>query len=217
MAPPRRVHHGPIARYLSPRFSDALRLAAELHADQKRKKDDRVVPYVSHLLATAALVLEDDGDEDQAIAALLHDAVEDRDLTEERITTEFGAEVARIVLACSDTAGGTDGEKPPYVPRKSHHIDKLRELGADTPVLRVTAADKLHNCRDILADLDEHGRDTLARFHGGVDGTCWYYGQMAELLREALPASRLTGPLCVAVERLHEVAGLAYPAPRPPT
>jgi len=101
------------SRYLSTRFTTALMLAAELHATQRRKKDDRDIPYVSHLLAVAALVLEDGGSEDEAIAGLLHDAIEDQGLTPERVEDEFGPEVARIVVACSDAFAGPGGEKPP--------------------------------------------------------------------------------------------------------
>jgi (p)ppGpp synthase/HD superfamily hydrolase len=178
-------------------------VAAELHADQKRKKDDRTIPYVSHLLATAAMVIEDGGDEDQAIAALLHDAMEDRGLTEERLLVQFGAEVARIVVACSDTTGG--GPKPPWRPRKEAHLRRLR--GADQAVLRVTAADKLHNCRDVVADVSESGPSCLERFRGGVEGTCWYYREVASILAAGLPASRLTAELATAVRRLHELVG----------
>lgn len=184
-------------------------MAAELHADQKRKKDDRTVPYVSHLLATAALVIEDGGDEDQAIAALLHDAMEDRGLTEERLEVEFGPEVARIVVACSDAVGSGESSKPPWLPRKQAHLEHLSR--ADEAVLRVTAADKLHNCRDVVADVSESGPACLERFRGGVDGTCWYYGAVAALLVAGLPSSRLTAELVTAVRRLHELVGLASP------
>jgi (p)ppGpp synthase/HD superfamily hydrolase len=191
-----------VSRLLTSRFSTALVLAAELHAAQRRKDEDRVVPYVSHLLAVTALVLEDGGDEDQAIAALLHDSVEDQGMTEARLTEEFGAEVARIVMACSDAAGEPGRPKPPWEERKRHHLAALARLGPDEPVLRVTAADKLHNCRGLLADVRGGGLQRLARFNGGVEGTCWYYGEMAALLRAGLPASALTAELTAAAESL---------------
>jgi len=200
-------------RYLSTRFSTALMLAAELHAAQKRKKPDRDIPYVSHLLAVAALVLEDGGSEDEAIAGLLHDAVEDQGLTPERIELEFGPEVARIVTACSDAIAAPGARKDPWLPRKIAHVHHLAD--ADASILRVTAADKLHNCLDVLADLEREGPQTLERFKGRAAGTCWYYGAMAQLLSRRLPASSLTPRLVEAAEALHAEVGLSFPAPQP--
>src|SRR5258708_6720340 len=153
---------------LGERFADALATASRWHARQTRKKVGRAIPYVTHLLAVASLVLEDGGTEDEAIAGLLHDSIEDLDVTAAAIEGRYGAEVARIVLACSDAVGNP---KPPWRDRKEHHIASLR--AADEAVLRVTAADKLHNCRDIVADVREEGRERLRQFRRGIRGPCW--------------------------------------------
>jgi len=204
-------------RYLSPWFSDALRIAAELHSAQKRKKVTLEVAYVSHLMAVASLVLEDGGSEDEAIAGLFHDAMEDQGVTFEKLEADYGPEVARIVLACSDAVPKPGDSKAPYLQRKKAHIAHLTAMGADTAVLRVTAADKLHNCRDIVSDLHDPkvGLAQLDKFNGGRQGTCWYYGQMLSVLETGLPDSRLTRALRPGVEELHALAGLPFPAPEP--
>ena len=203
-------------RLLSGRFSDALRHAAEVHARQRRKKA-RVVPYVSHLLAVSAAVLDDGGSEEEAIAALFHDAIEDQGVTADELAGEYGPEVARIVVACTDAVGGPGTEKPEWLPRKKAHLSHLRRYAGDAGVLRVTAADKLHNCSDLVDDLQEEGAglERFDSFKGGLQGTCWYYGQMAELLRHALPGSRLTKGLVRSAQELHERVGLTYPAEEP--
>ena len=203
-------------RLLSVRFSAALSQAAELHARQRRKKV-RDVPYVSHLLAVASAVLDDGGTEDEAIAALFHDSVEDQGVAPQSLADEYGAEVARIVVACTDAVGTVGVEKPPWLHRKKAHLEHLGSLRGDTPVLRVTAADKLHNCSDIVLDLGEPGvgAERFELFKGGLYGTCWYYGAMAELLLEALSGSRLTTALQRSAIELHEAVGVRYPAPEP--
>jgi len=213
---------------LSRQFTQALVMAAEWHAAQRRKKDDRIVPYISHLLTVASFILEDDGTEEEAIAGLLHDAVEDQGIHPETIEALFGAEVRRIVEACSDAAGRLGDTKPDWLPRKIEHIAKLRALGPDEPVLRVTAADKLHNCRDTVADLRELGpdrdpearcelaRERLDRFNGRVAGTCWYYGEMSLMLDDQLPKSRLVSGLHDAARALHQAVKVPFPAPQPP-
>ena len=203
-------------RLLSVRFSSALSQVAELHARQRRKKI-RDVPYVSHLLAVASAVLDDGGSEDEAIAALFHDSVEDQGVAPQALADDYGAEVARIVVACTDAVGTAGADKPPWLERKKAHLDHLRGLGGDTSVLRVTAADKLHNCSDIVLDLQEPGigPERFDLFKGGLHGTCWYYAAMAELLLAALPDSRLTAALRRSAVELHEAAGVRYPAPEP--
>jgi len=201
---------------MGPRFTDALVRACGWHRAQVRKKPGPPVPYISHLLAVTALVLEDGGSEDEAIAALLHDTIEDQGVTGEEIAAAFGTEVARIVVACSDTAGAPGEEKPPWLDRKRHHLDVLARPGVDAAVLRVTAADKLHNCRDLVGDLRADGPASLTRFRGGVQGTCWYYARSAALLESRLPASRITADLAREVRVLHELAGVAFPAGEPP-
>src|SRR3954452_8532552 len=147
---------------LTDRFERALLLAPDHHRRQLRKGTS--VPYVSHLLGVASLVLEMGGDETEAVGALLHDAVEDgggRPMLE-RIRAEFGDDVARIVLANSDS----DIEpKPPWRQRKLDYIAAIVHKQPDE--LRVSLADKLHNARAILLDYRTHGEDVWARFRSG--------------------------------------------------
>ena len=165
---------------LSARFESALSFAARLHAGQLRKGTR--IPYVSHLLAVASLVLEHGGTEDEAIAALLHDAIEDQggNSTREVIRRLFGEEVVAIVNGC------TDAEvipKPPWRERKERYIAHVRE--ASPSVRLVSASDKLHNARSVLADLRVLGDDLWSRFSGGREGTLWYYRSLVESFRAA--------------------------------
>jgi (p)ppGpp synthase/HD superfamily hydrolase len=164
---------------LGARFRSALVEAASLHARQTRKHTE--VPYVSHLLSVAALVLEDGGDEDEAIAALLHDAVEDQGgrPTLDRIRREFGERVARIVEACSDS---DTIPKPPWRQRKERTIDQVR--GAPLDVRRVSAADKLHNARAILADHRKVGDEVWRRFTADREQVLWYYRSLVSAFRD---------------------------------
>jgi (p)ppGpp synthase/HD superfamily hydrolase len=163
---------------LGKRFHRALVYAARIHATQFRKGTTR--PYVAHVLGVASLVLTHGGDEDEAIAALLHDAVEDqggkRRLRD--IRRKFGARVARIVEGCTDA----DTEpKPPWLERKKNYLRHLRR--ADSSVRLVSAADKLYNAGEILSDFRKHRHSVWARFKGGKKGTLWYYDQVAKILR----------------------------------
>jgi (p)ppGpp synthase/HD superfamily hydrolase len=155
---------------LTDRFTQALDLATHLHAKQVRKGTR--IPYIAHLLAVASLVLENGGGEDEAIAALLHDAVEDQGgaKTLEKIRRQFGERVAEIVLGCSDT---DQMPKPPWRARKETYIDHVRHASASIQL--VSLADKVHNARSILADYRTHGDQVWSRFHGGQTGTLWYY------------------------------------------
>jgi (p)ppGpp synthase/HD superfamily hydrolase len=164
---------------LSDRFENALAYAFQVHQMQMRKGSS--IPYVSHLIAVTALVLEDGGDEDEAIAALLHDAVEDHGglKTLEDIRFRFGDRVASIVDGCSDTY---DDPKPAWWERKNAYLERL--MTASPEVLRVSTADKLHNARSLLSDLRRYGEnDTWARFNGGKEGTLWYYHQLLNVYR----------------------------------
>jgi len=163
---------------LTQRFKEALDYALELHGDQQRKGSD--TPYVAHLLAVASLVLEDGGDEEQAIAALLHDAPEDQGGLETlaAIRQRFGDRVADIVHGCTDTY---DTPKPPWRRRKERYLEHLRS--ASEEVRRVSLADKLHNGRSILTDLLRSGDDVWVRFNGGKDGTLWYYRSLLQVFR----------------------------------
>jgi len=165
------------------RFGAAFLYALRLHAHQKRK--GTTIPYISHLLAVTALVLEDGGSEDEAIAALLHDAIEDQggEPTRQEIRRRFGDKVVEIVNGCTDT---DQTPKPPWLERKKRYLEHLRS--ASPEVLRVSAADKLHNARTILADLRRHGKAVWQRFNGGRDGTLWYYRQLVQIFREHGPS-----------------------------
>lgn len=160
---------------LTERFQEALIYAFQLHADQKRKQSE--VPYIAHLLGVTSLVLEDGGDEEQAIAALLHDAVEDQGgfPTLEKIRSKFGNRVAEIVFALSDS---TASPKPPWRERKESYLASLET--ADTGVIRVSLADKVYNARSILNDVRQEGDAAWRRFNGGKEGTLWYYRELIQ-------------------------------------
>lgn len=155
---------------LSPRFADALALACDLHRTQTRK--GTAIPYVAHLLAVAGLALEHGATEDEAIAAVLHDAVEDQGgmPTAARIRASFGDRVTEIVLACSDAVVVP---KPPWRARKESYIAHVAE--ADASVRLVSACDKLHNARTLVSDYRDVGEGLWSRFTGGREGTLWYY------------------------------------------
>src|SRR5512145_977492 len=165
---------------LGPRFADALQLAHELHLDQKRKASH--VPYISHVLSVAATVLEYGADEDTAIAALLHDAVEDCGgiRIANLIETRFGPRVAGLVLGCSDT---TQSPKPPWKERKTRYLQHLGEAAKE--VLLISAADKLHNLQSLLREERRHGSDLWQFFRAGRDGTLWYFQNLLVIFREA--------------------------------
>jgi GTP pyrophosphokinase len=190
---------------LSPRFEDALVYASRLHAGQLRKGTP--VPYVAHLLAVAALVLEHGGGEDEAIAALLHDAVEDQGgaATREEIRRRFGEAVVAIVDGCTDA---DTVPKPPWRKRKEAHV---AHVGHAAPAVRlVVAADKLHNARSIIADYRRLGETLWDRFRGGREGTLWYYRALVDALRAAGPT-----PLVEELERtVGELERMAAAEPR---
>lgn len=189
---------------LGPRFERALVFAFELHREQYRK--GRTIPYISHLLSVAALVLEDGGSEDEAIAGLLHDAVEDQggQPTLERIRAEFGDAVAEIVAACTDSH---ETPKPDWRPRKEAYLASL--AGKPPHILRVVSADKLHNARSILTDLRSEGPALWARFTGKQAGSLWYYRALHSALAAATGGGRLVDELGrVVTEIEHLVAEL---------
>lgn len=165
---------------LSTRFEEALVLATCLHADQTRK--GTAIPYISHLLAVTAIVLEHGGNEDEAIAALLHDAIEDQGgaTTREEIRRQFGDRVVEIVDGCTDT---DVMPKPAWRARKEAYLAHISE--ATAPVRLVSAADKLHNARAILEDYRIVGEALWKRFNGGKEGTLWYYRSAIDALRKS--------------------------------
>ncbi len=165
---------------LSARFDEALAYAASLHRTQTRKGGD--IPYVGHLLSVASLVIEGGGTETQAIAGLLHDAVEDQGgapvLAE--IREKFGDDVATIVDECSDT---NVVPKPPWRQRKQHYVDHLAEASEAT--LLVSLADKLDNARAILRDYRDHGSDLWQRFNvSDPQEHLWYYRSLLAVFKE---------------------------------
>ncbi len=154
-------------------------------------------------MSVAAIVLEHGGDEDQAIAGLLHDAIEDVGAEQEAAIAErFGPRVAAIVRACTDA---DTLPKPPWRARKQAYIAHLEHAGADA--LLVSAADKLHNARAIVTDLRTLGPAMFGRFAGGRDGTLWYYAALAEVLGRRLPGP-LTEELGLTAETMRALAGL---------
>ncbi len=179
------------AKDLTDRFGEALTYAAHLHASQRRKGSG--IPYVAHLLGVCSLVLEDGGTEDEAIAALLHDAPEDQGGRETlaEIEKRFGPEVASIVEGCSDTL---ETPKPPWRPRKQAYIDHLSD--APPSVLRVSLADKVHNAHSILSDHRQIGDAVFDRFNGRKEGTLWYYGELGKVFIKRYP-----GPLANELQR----------------
>ncbi len=189
---------------LGERFAEAFTFAWDLHRHQVRKGSD--IPYLAHLMTVAALVLEHGGDEDEAIAALLHDGPEDQGGGEtlDHIRRLFGHRVADIVEGCSDTF---EKPKPPWRARKERYLDHLRET--DSPsVFLVSMADKAHNLRSILNDYRRIGDDLWRRFTGKKDGTLWYYTELLKVYGDKAPAR--CGDLLLELERLHrEVAASA--------
>jgi (p)ppGpp synthase/HD superfamily hydrolase len=202
------------ATVLGARFAEAVAWVAELHRDQVRKGKPNV-PYVSHLLAVAALVLEAGGSETEAIAALLHDAAEDQDVPLADIAARFGERVAAIVDGCTDTLvlPGDDLEAPDpgraVVPRgrgdwrarKTAYLDHLAHEG-DESVLLVSAADKLHDARAMVADL-RAGPPAWAQFNASPHDQLWYYGGLYEALAGRIP-EYLDRELMCAVDEMVE-------------
>lgn len=169
---------------LTMRYDDALIYASNLHRSQVRKGTD--IPYLSHLLSVSALVLKNGGDEDQAIAGLLHDAVEDQGgaATLEDIRQRFGDRVADFVADCTDA---WSVPKPPWRERKEAYVAAIP--GRSPESLLISLADKTDNARAILGDFREIGDQVWERFSGKKDGTCWYYQTISQLFSEHCPGS----------------------------
>jgi (p)ppGpp synthase/HD superfamily hydrolase len=185
---------------LSSRFAEAFQYAFQLHQYQTRK--DGPVPYMAHLMGVASLVLEDGGGEDEAIAALLHDAPEDQGgkVVLEEIKQRFGEQVAIIVDGCTDSYAAP---KPAWRKRKERYIS---HLSVATPeILRVSLADKLHNARAIESDLDRFGDSIWKRFNGGKEGTLWYYRSLVREFRKSTDSVMLK-MLEEAVSRIEALA-----------
>lgn len=191
------------------RFRDALVWAAELHEDQDRKGGD--VPYVAHLLGVAAIVLEHGGSEDTAIAALLHDALEDQahKINEGEIRARFGEAVEGIVIECSD---GTPEEQQDrshdrWFARKKKYIAEIAHKS--DAALMVSMADKLYNARSMLEDYRAEGEALWSRFTTGRDGNLWYYAAMLEAYEKRVGHTRLWGELARTVAEMKNLVEAA--------
>jgi (p)ppGpp synthase/HD superfamily hydrolase len=188
---------------LGRRFEEAFALANQLHQDHVRKASDS--PYISHLLSVTALVLQDGGDEDEAIAALLHDAVEDQggEQTLALIRERFGDKIAEIVYECSDAF---TIPKPPWQSRKEEHIERLKK--ASPSAHRIMLADKLHNARALLRELRAKGEEAWELSKGGREGMLWYFRTMHALLGES-NRGYLWEELGRVIEEIERITGVA--------
>jgi (p)ppGpp synthase/HD superfamily hydrolase len=188
---------------LTERFAAAFTVAWEVHGHQLRKKTR--IPYIAHVMAVCSLALEHGADEDVAIAALLHDAIEDSvdgAATQRRIDQDFGPRVAGIVTACSDTIAVPGEPKPPWKERKERYLHHLAH-DADEDALLVSACDKVHNAGSILADLRTDGDQVWQRFTvPDPHEQLWYYSSVTTILQRRLP-----GPLTEELARLVEKIG----------
>ena len=185
---------------MTPNYTRALLLAAEAHEGQLRKGTN--IPYITHPVAVAALVARYGGNEDQQIAALLHDVLEDAGEHWAPSIKVFGASVYSIVRACTDGTPDADGRKLPWKERKEAYLAHL----ADTPeeALLVSGCDKLHNLQSIHLDLKEIGPAVFDRFKAGREGTLWYYNQLVEIFtkRETAVAPALNAELSAILRKL---------------
>ena len=164
---------------LTARFGEAVQFALTAHAGQLRKGTP--VPYAAHLLAVAGIVLDYGGDEDQAIAALLHDCIEDCGIDAAQIRARFGDAVAGMVVSCSDSMEKDPSRKPPWLARKKAYLEHLQT--ADGPALLVSTADKLHNARSILRDFRKMGDRVWERFKASKEETLWYYDALVRIFQ----------------------------------
>jgi len=191
---------------LTDRFQRAFALASELHATQVRKGTS--IPYLAHPMSVAALVLEHGGAEDAAIGGLLHDAVEDSDdgaATKARIRREFGGHIGDIVMGCSEAVALPGQPKPPWRERKQAYIERLAWEN-DPDVLLVSACDKLHNGRTIVADLRVIGPAVWRRFnHSDPGAQLWYYQSLADCYQGRVP-SALAGEVDDVVTEMRSLA-----------
>jgi (p)ppGpp synthase/HD superfamily hydrolase len=187
---------------LSEKFEEALIYATRVHGNQTRKKTG--IPFVGHILGVTAIALEYGANETEAIGALLHDTVEDcggaerlRDIRE-----KFGDDVARIVDGCTDTY---KTPKPPWMERKRAYIEHLKDSDSSTRL--VSASDKLHNTRAILAELRRHGPKVFERFGGKKDGTLWYYRMLVTAFRQQRDHEDLIDELDRVVTEIEKLVG----------
>jgi (p)ppGpp synthase/HD superfamily hydrolase len=190
---------------LSDKFEEALIYTTRAHCNQTRKKTG--IPYIAHILGVTAIALEYGGNETEAIGALLHDTVEDcggaerlRDIRE-----KFGDDVARIVDGCTDS---DQTPKPPWLDRKRAYIEHLKDSDSSTRL--VSASDKLHNTRAILAELRRTGLEVFERFAGKKDGTLWYYRALVTAFRQHGDHADLLDELDRVVIEIENLAQRSY-------
>ena len=188
---------------LTQRFAQGLKLAIRAHNGQVRKGTN--IPYIAHPMAVAAIALEHGADEDQAIAALLHDAVEDGGADyEHEIRERFGSRVADLVMGCTDGVPDATGQKPPWKQRKQQYLAHLELATSD--VLLVSGSDKLHNARAILADLHTVGVSVFDRFTASKEETLWYYTTLSEIFsRRAIPVAAALADAVAQMRAYREV------------
>ena len=184
--------------YLTEKFQTAMAYATEQHRDQSRKST--TITYICHPFGVASLVLEAGGDEDQAIAALLHDVPEDcgGEPRLKEIAVKFGPRVEKIVRGCSDSLVEDPEEKAPWKERKEVHINHLYD--ADLDILTVTAADKAHNARSIATDLQNQGPILWDRFNATREDIIWYYDSVYKVLESKRVSLALLTPLRNAID-----------------
>lgn len=187
---------------MTPRYTDALSLAARAHEGQRRKGTP--IPYITHPVAVAGLVAQYGGDEDQQIAALLHDVLEDGGPQfAADIKTQFGERVLAIVQGCTDGTPDASGQKAPWAQRKQEYLRHLADAPDDT--LLVSACDKLSNARAILDDLITVGPVVFERFTAKKDGTLWYYAELAKVFTAR--QSSVAAALNATVAEITKLAG----------
>lgn len=186
---------------LTDKFSKAVSVANYAHYDQTRK--GTAIPYIAHPLAVASLAIEFGATEDQAIAALLHDAIEDGGAEYKQVILEaFGESILAMVQGCTDGVPDANGEKADWWDRKTAYLAHLEKASDD--VLLVSGADKLHNARSIVIDLQEIGPAVFERFKAGMKGTLWYYRSLADVFTKR--NSPMTKQLEAAVSQMEKLA-----------
>jgi len=190
------------------KYNQALTMAIQAHGSQVRKGTENAhglaVPYITHPVAVSALVVRYGGEEDQAIAGLLHDVLEDGGPQwAEPIQKAFGDRVLSMVQACTDGVPDATGKKPPWQERKVAYLAHLAESSDDA--LLVSACDKLHNLTSIVDDLREMGDAVFERFTASKEQTIWYYTELARVLAGRVP-DRLDRAIQSELLALHELA-----------
>lgn len=188
---------------LTERISEALALAVQAHEKQVRKGTS--IPYVAHPMGVASIALEFGADEDHAIAALLHDVLEDGGPQYGPVIKErFGDRVLSIVEGCTDGVPDASGQKGDWGERKRAYLEHLAKASDD--VLLVSGSDKLHNARAIVSDLLKIGPEVFKRFTAGRDGTLWYYRSLAEIFAER--RAPMAAMLAAEVRQMERLAGI---------